>query len=664
MGRTTTSRDYHAVNTRKHTDLMPPPDAAPRSGIRLVLFWAGVMLLCAHAMGLDEASAQEPAAGELETKARPEGRPALADTALIRTTLPAGLPRPWTHLDVQDPDGAFHFAVIADLTGGYRNGMFPAAVEKIKRLHPAFVMSVGDLIEGYTDNTAQVQRWWDQFDRWIAGLEAPFFYVPGNHDVSNPTLRALWRSRLGPLHYHFVYKDVLFLVLNTEDTATSDAAASQGALSKTQVDAVRSALEKYSDVRWTLVFMHRPVWRDEDPSFAAVEQLLAGRRYTVFAGHTHQYRKATRRGQPYYVLATTGGGSRLAGPRFGMLDHIAWITMTGDGPTVANLSLDGILADDLVTEADVRERRAFLESTALTHTPILAYESTPHTAETEVSVRNATAMPLKLEARFTYNSNIVPDRDRIRIRVPPRDTNAIPLRLTIDSTAAVEDLGPLELQYRIASAAETLDTSATALAYDGTHAIRVERVRAVPRIQDAIRVDGALDEWTGGKALTTKPPAQLGYYAETWTGLDDSALAAAAAHDGTHLYIAVRVRDDDRVLTSHRAPWEEDGLTVHLQGDLPDASLRFHVSPDMAGANGRVHLPERASQVVVTRHPDGFQVEAALPLASVSADRPVRGQELRLQLILYDHDGTEDQYKGTKYYWQGEGPGAGTIRLR
>ncbi len=644
---------------------MPPPDAAPCSGIQPVLLWAGVILLFAHAVGLDEALAQQPsAAAEPDLQARTKGRPVLVDTALVRTTLPAGSPRPWTHLDVQDPDSAFHFAVIADLTGGYRNGVFPAAVEKIKRLHPAFVMSVGDLIEGYTDNTAQVRRWWDQFDGWVEGLDAPFFYVPGNHDVSNPTLRALWRSRLGPLHYHFVYKDVLFLVLNTEDTATSGSAASQGALSKKQVDAVRSALEKYPDVRWTLVFMHRPVWRDEDPSFAAVEQLLAGRRYTVFAGHTHRYRKATRRGQPYYVLATTGGGSRLAGPRFGTLDHIAWITMTTDGPTVTNLSLDGILSDDLVTEADAMERRAFLESTALTHAPILAYESILHAAETEVSVRNSTTTPLKLEARFTYNASIVPDRDRIQVRVPPRETQSIPLRLTIDSTVAVENLEPLEVRYRFASVADATDPSATALTYEGTHAIRVEQVRVVPRLQDAIRVDGALDEWTGRQALTIKPPAQLGYYEKTWTGLDDSALAAATAHDGTHLYIAVRVRDDDRMQSPFRAPWEEDGLTVHLQGESPDASLQFHVSPDMAGAYGRVHLPGRASRAVVTRRPDGFQVEAALPLASVSADRPVRGQELRLQLILYDHDGTEDQYKGTKYYWRGEGPGAGTIRLQ
>jgi hypothetical protein len=72
-----------------------------------------------------------------------------------------------------------------------------------------------------------------------------------------------------------------------------------------------------------------------------------GRKYTVFCGHIHHYRKFVRNGMNYYQLATTGGGSRLRGVKFGEFDQIAWITMKKDGPRIANVLLDGVYPEDL-----------------------------------------------------------------------------------------------------------------------------------------------------------------------------------------------------------------------------------------------------------------------------------------------------------------------------
>jgi len=49
----------------------------------------------------------------------------------------------------------------------------------------------------------------------LAELEMPFFRVPGNHDIANKVAQELWRERHGATYYHFVYKDVLFLVLDS-----------------------------------------------------------------------------------------------------------------------------------------------------------------------------------------------------------------------------------------------------------------------------------------------------------------------------------------------------------------------------------------------------------------------------------------------------------------
>ena len=45
----------------------------------------------------------------------------------LRIVQDAG-PNPWSHLDFQrDPDD-FRFAIVTDLTGGYREGIFPESV--------------------------------------------------------------------------------------------------------------------------------------------------------------------------------------------------------------------------------------------------------------------------------------------------------------------------------------------------------------------------------------------------------------------------------------------------------------------------------------------------------------------------------------------------------
>jgi hypothetical protein len=99
-----------------------------------------------------------------------------------------------------------------------------------------------------------------------------------------------------------------------------------------------------------VVAVHRPLWSEPNPDkngWLEVEQALAGRPYTVFAGHVHQFRKYVRQGQNYYQLATTGGASRMRGVRYGEFDQIGWVTMKKGGPVLANILLDGVYDADM-----------------------------------------------------------------------------------------------------------------------------------------------------------------------------------------------------------------------------------------------------------------------------------------------------------------------------
>jgi hypothetical protein len=264
---------------------------------------------------------------------------------------------PWNHLAVNDNDRAFQFAIVTDRTGGHRPGVFEKAVSQLNLLQPEFIVSVGDLIEGGTEDLEQLDKEWTEFEDFIHQLEMPFFYVPGNHDISNPVMAKLWQEKFGRRYYHFVFHNVLFLMLNTEDPPGSAPAK----LSAEQVAFARKTLADNPEVRWTIVAMHKPLWtydEVEETGWLDVERALAGRPYTVFAGHRHRYEKFVRNGQNYYMLATTGGGSQLRGPEAGEFDHVVWVTMKDTGPVLANLMVEGIFPEDVQGEAVARRELA------------------------------------------------------------------------------------------------------------------------------------------------------------------------------------------------------------------------------------------------------------------------------------------------------------------
>lgn len=266
---------------------------------------------------------------------------------------------PWTNLDLNNRSQNFQFVIVTDRTGGRRPGVFTQAVGKINLLQPEFVVSVGDLINGYTDDPGLWALEWAEFESKVAELEMPFFLCAGNHDVSNVPMSEEWHRKFGRSYYDFRYHDCLFLVLNTEDLPKKDQPYN---ISRTQQEWAQEVLRQNADVRWTFVFMHKPTWTYPEADhvergWAAIEDALQGRPYTVFAGHKHQYAKYLRKGREYYMLATTGGGSDLSGLANGRFDHIVWVTMKNDGPVIANLLLDGIEDGNVRTLADPQPKK-------------------------------------------------------------------------------------------------------------------------------------------------------------------------------------------------------------------------------------------------------------------------------------------------------------------
>jgi len=286
--------------------------------------------------------------------------------------------KPWTSQEIQNDPAEFQFVVIGDRTGGANvQRTFEIAIAQLNLLQPEFVINVGDLIEGYSDDPAELNAEWDESDKMLAKLNMPFVRTPGNHDIANETAQQVWRDRYGASYYHFVYKDALFMVLDSENPPrvapegikekleeynrlqTEDPAKAQELLEgfmkeesvimylaqviefgDDQKAWIKKTLADNPDVRWTFLFLHEPAWEKENKHFEEIQGMLKDRKHTFLAGHLHYYDYDLIDGTDHITMGPAGASLHHEGP--GNVDHLMWVTMTEDGPEIANVALKGI----------------------------------------------------------------------------------------------------------------------------------------------------------------------------------------------------------------------------------------------------------------------------------------------------------------------------------
>jgi len=368
----------------------------------------------------------------------------------------SGKLHPWTNLEWNNNTENFQFAIVTDRNGGNRAGVFEQGIEKFNLLQPEFVISVGDLIGGYTEDTAKINKQWDEFDALVAKLEMPFFYVPGNHDLTNQVQEDIWKERLGPTYFHFVYHDVLFLALNGEEGFD---AHETSFYSEEQREYIRKVLADNADVRWTLVFMHKPIWAYDEKSkksgWLEIEDMLKDRKHTVFAGHNHSYMHYDRNNSSYIQLATTGGGSGLRGPIFGEFDQVVWVTMTDEGPVIANLLLEGIWDEDFGADDVQKYLELTLSNFAVAPETELDEEKLANGTQVEYRIFNKLDIPMKLNLEFNSNEYFKVNPLNIERDISPNSVEIIGARLKlltkkkIDRDKIEEELDRMKVKYTI-----------------------------------------------------------------------------------------------------------------------------------------------------------------------------------------------------------------------
>src|SRR6267378_2713673 len=82
-------------------------------------------------------------------------------------------------------DNTFRFSILGDRTGGANQMAYEQAWREIDRLHPDFIVNVGDTIEGGNDATAGAE--WQALRELWKSYKYQQFFTPGNHDIWSAT---------------------------------------------------------------------------------------------------------------------------------------------------------------------------------------------------------------------------------------------------------------------------------------------------------------------------------------------------------------------------------------------------------------------------------------------------------------------------------------------
>ncbi len=231
----------------------------------------------------------------------------------------------------------FRFAVLGDRTGSTQPGVYEQVWSAISDRKPAFVLGVGDLVEGGKDATAEAE--WEEWAKIMTPWKSvPFYPAPGNHDIWSAPSEVLFRKFTGRApHYSFGSGPVHVTVL--DNSRTDDLAPSE-------YEFLEADLKAHADASVKIIVSHRPFWLfgvmlgDRE---ARLQQLA--KKYDVryvIAGHVHAMLHGQLDGVDYVSMPSSGGHLRASAKyEDGWFFGYGWIEVVDGKATFRIRSVDG-----------------------------------------------------------------------------------------------------------------------------------------------------------------------------------------------------------------------------------------------------------------------------------------------------------------------------------
>lgn len=443
-----------------------------------------------------------------------------AVTLLAGLALILGLaPSPCPAADASLADCPLRFVALGDRTGGHIPGMHEQAVAEIDRLKPELVVTVGDMIEGYTADTARMAMEWREYLEIIKPLKMPVYHTPGNHDITDDSMLESYRRFIGEPYHSFDVRGVHFVVIDNSRFTTFEA------LPREQVDWLTADLEAHRGAAYTLVFYHVPWWRERvavgkpDPLH---DLLVENGVDAVFTGHYHYYFSGTYDGIIYTGVGSSGAETEPG--LTGLMQHFAWVTVDGQGITVSPIRLGAVLPwNEVTVQQSLAVARLAGEALDVRGVSLGSALTVPQTRIT-VTLRNLTGVPVQAPLAWDVPEGWTVAPPQVEVDLVPRAEQAF--EFEVASGPQVYPAPTVSIRYPFAEG-KTFRLERTLPVARTAHAARADR---------RVHIDGELDEphWHGavtdlfagdGSAVTADPSAF--YFA--WDS--DNLYLAAKCHE-------------------------------------------------------------------------------------------------------------------------------------
>lgn len=199
----------------------------------------------------------------------------------------------------------FRFAILGDRTGETQPGVFELALKLAAASKPAFLLSVGDNIQGTRMETAQTE--WKQLESILSPYRGLQIYLtPGNHDVwDGPSAELFRQFARRPLHYSFDSGPAHFVVLDNSRTEE---------FSPSEIQFLQQDLRANQARPLKFLVSHKPSWIFDvllQNTKAPLHILLKKHQVRfVISGHIRQLLRKQFDGITYLSMPSAGGHLR------------------------------------------------------------------------------------------------------------------------------------------------------------------------------------------------------------------------------------------------------------------------------------------------------------------------------------------------------------------
>ena len=243
----------------------------------------------------------------------------------------------------------------------------------------------------------------------------------------------------------------------------------------------------------------------------------------------------------------------MRGTNFGEFDHVVWVTMTDEGPVMANLLLQGIWDEDVVTE----ELVSMINANRIMVEPVFVDEDYLSNTEFTIKITNDDNYPMWVYFEFVDNAKLKPEIIRYQKEVGPNSVEILNARVNLMGSANVENLQPLIMK------------SWFVYEYEDNREIQLDALSGLMPVKKEyteftigkIWADGNMDEWQGFgykvDAGSEKTGDLKGYYGDY-----DASFEFDVRYDNEFIYIGMSVWDDEVVSNSNKFKSMRRVLTV------------------------------------------------------------------------------------------------------